>query len=315
MTAKMAPTSLLVTASIVIMVLIRTTACDVECKGVLNLRANGTVDSLESPDFFHSSNLGQIDCEAHISANSKSDAVVLELIYFKISGDESNCTNEYLEVYDGPSTNAPRLRKMCGKISYGHFKSANSDLTVVFHSDGMQNKTGFTFNFFTRQKTNSTIEPCTNVSLVANETVQFLLSPNYPDWYPSNTDCKWHITTDSQSTVVVLKPAYFELERRQSECKKSDFVSIYDGPSPASDLKETVCGSNIFTDQYRSSDSSMTIVFHSDGYNNYKGFNFTYQSQEKSRGNSGLQTTMLVTYIPIILVICLMELHHTNEIL
>lgn len=70
----------------------------------------------------------------------------IEMVFtsFELEND-TNCFNDYLEIYDGSSLNAPLIGKFCGTIPYGVVSATNSEgaLTYVFNSNDSINKSGW----------------------------------------------------------------------------------------------------------------------------------------------------------------------------
>lgn len=56
------------------------------------------------------------------------------------------CRYDGIKVYDGPSNSYPLLGTLCGSQT-GTFSSSRNDLTVVFFSDGSDNREGFIARF------------------------------------------------------------------------------------------------------------------------------------------------------------------------
>jgi cubilin len=131
---------------------------------------------------------------------------------------------------------------------------------------------------------------CKNSTLSASGTGKFITSPGYPNNYANNMSCQWHISAASSSQVVVLKLLDFYLEGLYPFwC--IDYVHIYDGSNTSSPRIKTLCDHYIFDHKYVSSGPSMTVVFHSDSSDNFKGFKLEYTSQEKSALCAGTTLT------------------------
>jgi hypothetical protein len=283
-------TSLLTWAAFVTLMFISTDANQTECTGVVPLKANASRDSLISPTQEHPS---KMDCEWLITTDSNSTVVAIELLVFDLP-----CSGSYVEFYDGPSTNSSRIRFWCGDLDYGTLSSTNSDLTVVFHSDGLQaNSSIFVLSYRAMTKHSPPTTSCKNVSLIATGTDQPLLSPNYPDWYFSNMDCVWHITADSESNLIRLKLNDFTLEKYQPNCTH-DYVKIFYGPSATSGDFTLLCGYRT-DDFYISNNSSLTVVFHSDQLNDFKGFNFSYTSYKKAPGPDNSPNYTVIIFVSV----------------
>ena len=64
-------------------------------------------------------------------------------------------------------------------------------------------------------------------------------SPSYPENYPDNTDCIYHI---SQSTDTLILLNFINIDIENDTSCKFDYLEIRDGPSEASTIIETLCG-------------------------------------------------------------------------
>jgi len=75
------------------------------------------------------------------SANS---VLTVDFVEFSLESN-TNCTYDYLEVYNGPNTSSPLVGKYCGTSSPGLVISDNDEkaLTFKFHSDGNTNFSGW----------------------------------------------------------------------------------------------------------------------------------------------------------------------------
>lgn len=101
-----------------------------------------------------------------------------------------------------------------------------------------------------------------------------IISPNYPNDYESGLDCEVTIIFEER---VLIEFQDFELEGKSSmpfeySCK-DDWLEIHDGNSSDSELiVNRLCGWDIPSNPFDSTGNSMTLVFHSDRFHNYKGF-------------------------------------------
>jgi cubilin len=240
------------------------------CRNVA-LTATENVNFITSPGYPNNYQ-DNMDCQWTVTASSPSGVVVLNMLDFQLEGTSPACTFDFVAIYDGLNTSSPRIQILCGQVSGSQFPSTGRALTVVFHSDDGTNLKGFKFGFNSK-------EPalCTNVNLTATGAGQFITSPEYPSNYPSNTSCQWTIAAESFSQVVVLKVLDFELDGPTPTCT-SDYVAIYDGLSVSIPRAQLLCG-QVSSAQFTSTGRTMTVVFHSDGNNTFKGgFKIEYTS-------------------------------------
>lgn len=99
-----------------------------------------------------------------------------------------------------------------------------------------------------------------------------ILSPNYPDYYPSRKDCVWHFVTTPGHRIKVLF-LVFELEPHQ-ECSY-DHIAFYDGDSPESHTLGRFCGSKM-PHPIVATGNQLYMVFKSDASVQRRGFAATH---------------------------------------
>ncbi|BHF62984.1 Bone morphoproteintic protein 1 [Sparganum proliferum] len=177
-------------------------------------------------------------------------SVLLTFYSFDLESGE-NCPCDYLEIFDGPSVNSPRLSGICGVELPNPIRSTNSTMTVRFVSDAKLQKQGFSARF---QKAVA----CGGYLTADKGTIT---SPANLITYPPNNKCIWRIEV-SAGFSVQLSFDSFELEEH-SDCS-SNYVEILDGPSDASPVLCKVCGSSL-PGPIMSTKNSMTVKFDSDG--------------------------------------------------
>lgn len=95
-----------------------------------------------------------------------------------------------------------------------------------------------------------------------------ILSPNYPDYYPSMKHCMWHFTTTPGHRIRLLF-SEFDIESHQ-ECAY-DHIAIYDGSSSESHTLGRFCGIKL-PHPISSTSNEMYMVFNSDNNVQRKGF-------------------------------------------
>uniref|UniRef100_A0A4W3GTR3 Metalloendopeptidase n=1 Tax=Callorhinchus milii TaxID=7868 RepID=A0A4W3GTR3_CALMI len=111
-----------------------------ECGG--RLRAEVRTKNLYSHSQFGDNNYpGQEACDWVIGAE---DGYGVELIFqtFELE-EEADCGYDYMELYDGSDSSAPRLGRFCGSGPPEEIYSAGDCIVIRFHSDDTINKKGF----------------------------------------------------------------------------------------------------------------------------------------------------------------------------
>ncbi|XP_046370601.2 cubilin-like [Haliotis rufescens] len=128
----------------------------------------------------------------------------------------------------------------------------------------------FTFVVFVFAFFNVEGDGCISETLTATKEARYLTSPGYPLRYQNNLNCTWEII-GPQNSKLKVKILSSDIGR-QVTCE-GDYVQVLDGSKDAASLG-TFCGVN--TPSYRSSGSTITIRFISDGSGTGKGFRLKY---------------------------------------
>ncbi|XP_038639207.1 tolloid-like protein 2 [Scyliorhinus canicula] len=111
-----------------------------ECGG--KLRAEIRTNHLYSHAQFGDNNYpGQCECDWVIVAE---DGYGVELIFQTFETEqEADCGYDYMEIYDGLESVAPRLGRFCGSGPQEEIYSAGDSIMIRFHTDDTINKKGF----------------------------------------------------------------------------------------------------------------------------------------------------------------------------
>ncbi|XP_077992818.1 cubilin-like [Glandiceps talaboti] len=121
-----------------------------------------------------------------------------------------------------------------------------------------------------------------------------IVSPNYPNSYPSNQECVWYLVTEDPALFIVLNFDEFHLEDESTDghCR-NDFVEVHDGHTLDSPLIGTYCGSRV-PDTIVSQSKALAIKFKSDHEVQDKGFILKYEAKcyRVFDGPSGVITSM-----------------------
>ncbi|XP_072168842.1 low-density lipoprotein receptor-related protein 12-like [Diadema setosum] len=122
--------------------------------------------------------------------------------------------------------------------------------------------------------------------------IGFFTSPNFPDSYPNDLECRWTIVV-SEGNIVQLRFVRFDLEQGYH----TDYVSVYDGSSDNADLIGTYYGYKSSTDStsthyppsvIEGTRNRLHVVFITDGSAPNTGFNATYQTKGHCIGEQRL---------------------------
>ncbi|KAM4723165.1 embryonic protein UVS.2-like [Rhinophrynus dorsalis] len=146
------------------------------CSTVLS-KANGTVKSANYPSPYPN------NARCVWLIRNPSGQVSLNFEAFDVQSS-SDCSSDYIKVYDGASTNSPLLlEKTCGRGQIPPLISSTNRMLVEFVSDDSTTATGFKASYTTVRCGGTYYTPSRNIT-----------SPGYPKNYPSNMDCEYLIT-------------------------------------------------------------------------------------------------------------------------
>lgn len=53
-----------------------------------------------------------------------------------------------------------------------------------------------------------------------------ITSPNYPETYPPNLNCSWHVLVQSGLTIAVHFEQPFQIPNRDSSCNEGDYLVV-----------------------------------------------------------------------------------------
>lgn len=108
----------------------------------------------------------------------------------------------------------------------------------------------------------------------------YLLSPLYPDNYPSNTKYAWLID-QSPGFIIDLMFDDFELEFSVN-CTK-DYIEVFDGANNSSASIGKYCGTKKPSDHVTTSGNMMYVEFVSNSKRAAKGFKISYTGIKSGR--------------------------------
>lgn len=170
------------------------------------------------------------------------------------------CPSSFLRVFDGIDENSPIFNEYCGSYTP----------TIVSHGNALTIELGTYSNLIEGQFSAhyTTLDNACGGTLTSEEGA--IASPNYPNPYPSNSDCEWILGTSPGNRVYLLFEA-FDLDL--SEDCTQDYVEVREnnGGGP---LLGIYCGTNIPTNT--TSASKLYIKFRSDNMGSSRGFLIKY---------------------------------------
>ncbi|CAG9136871.1 unnamed protein product [Plutella xylostella] len=277
--------------------------CENACGGVL-YAPNGTITSPSFPDLYPPSK----NCLWEIVAPPQ-HRITLNFTHFDLEGNhmyQQEC--EYDSVTVHSRLGADVLRRhgaFCGSVLPPPVTSDGSVLRVQFTSDPSVHRSGFAAAYYIdvdecAENNGGCQHECHNTlggyecachsgfTLHPNkhdckeggckhdvsQPHGTIVSPNYPDTYPSRKDCVWQFSTTPGHRIKLIFNV-FELEPHQ-ECAY-DHVTIYDGASADEKTLGHFCGSKL-PHPVVASQNQMYVVFKSDASVQRKGFLATHST-------------------------------------
>ncbi|XP_025105249.1 cubilin-like isoform X2 [Pomacea canaliculata] len=220
-----------------------------------------------------------VNCEWLLQASNENYVVYVNFTFVDIEGSSSSCPSDYVQLFDGSSSSALSLGKLCGSKSRDFYSSGQS-VFIMFHSDGSVTRGGFRLNYYEVFSWSVPTKPASGCSrntqmptalLSSVETLQY--PTNYLN-YPENADCGWLLKTNDDDYVVHVTFTYVNTE--YSYTCSFDYIEIFDGSSEYANSLGTLCGTT--SRDFYSSGQSVFIKFHSDGSGSGGGFRLTYQA-------------------------------------
>ena len=150
----------------------------------------------------------------------------------------SNCSYDYVALYDGVSTDAPLLLLHCGKElpSPAVISSSGSQMYVRMKADGSVASKGFKANF---------TRGC-GATLVTDGEGE-LTSPDFPQQWTSGWSCDWSIQAPLGEDRVTLQFTMLELPGESlGNCSLGHgYLEVRDGPGPGAPVIGRHCGRDL----------------------------------------------------------------------
>ncbi|XP_064320552.1 deleted in malignant brain tumors 1 protein [Phalacrocorax carbo] len=234
------------------------------CGGLLE----GLSGSIQSPGY-PNPYPNNARCVWHIRLWDPDRRVELQFLDVQLEG--GSCQYDAIEVYDGGSLGSPLLGNVCSN-SHSVFNSSGPQLTILFRSDGSVTQRGFQayYSSFLAQNSTPGAGSCGGLLEGLSGSIQ---SPGYPNPYPNNARCVWHIRLWDPDRRVELQ--FLDVQLEGGSCQY-DAIEVYDGGSLGSPLLGNVCSNSHSV--FNSSGPQLTILFRSDGSVTQRGFQAYYSS-------------------------------------
>uniref|UniRef100_A0A4W3IDC1 CUB domain containing protein 2 n=1 Tax=Callorhinchus milii TaxID=7868 RepID=A0A4W3IDC1_CALMI len=251
---------------------------------------------------------------------TEGSSILLTFQHFDLEFHD-RCEYDYIQIYNGEAEDRGNLLgTFCGDVSPPYFTSSWHVMSIIFHSDSHVASRGFldstssswglnsmfshrpvlpdshtwscTVLYSSQMNTNSRVRMSVRIMRwlcfadvcggVLTGLSGLLSSPQYPDNYPNNAECRW-VMQVSNSTVVSL--VFYDFQLEKSEDCSFDYVSLFDGPSVSHRHLGHFCGGTKPPDIV-SSTNQLLLVFKSDFNIGGRGFKASYFSGEANKTNS-----------------------------
>ncbi|XP_057290621.1 A disintegrin and metalloproteinase with thrombospondin motifs 16-like isoform X2 [Hydractinia symbiolongicarpus] len=194
------------------------------------------------------------------------------------------CLGDFLRITDGKCSEIgirPSV-KLCGKDAPGQFVSSGNDLCLKFVSDQSSHGQGFSLSYAIEDKPieeQPVRDICDLKGKQINSSLGIVTSPNYPNFYPVNEDCKATFVSPDGSGFM-LKFDAFQIGSRSGvmECK-NDYLEVY-----YNDKAERICGKEPSIPTVHIPSTKFTMTFHSTHVKKEnRGFVLTYVTKKYAK--------------------------------
>ncbi|XP_049665154.1 CUB domain-containing protein 2 isoform X4 [Accipiter gentilis] len=204
------------------------------------------------------------ECRWSIGGGSGGGPLTLVFTDFQVEGGQG-CGFDYVALFDGPTTAAPRLGRYCGSTRPPRIVSSAPHLLVLFKSDFNIGGRGFKAHFYSGE--------CQEVFTAIKGN---LSSPRYPNFYPNNLKCQWSIQLPPGYRIKVFF-LDMELEGRSSLTGGCDYdhLAAFDGGTENGSLLGRWCGRESLA-PVTSRSNQLLLVLHTDRNTAKRGFSIAY---------------------------------------
>eukprot|EP00794_Sanderia_malayensis_P018983 gene18983-20890_t len=222
-------------------------SCNHLCGGKLE----GSSGNFSSP-LYPSSYPNDADCTWLITVPLKNK------VELTIDNLQLEVNYDFIYAYDGPSFKSRLLKRITGWRTPAPIISSGPQLLVRFKSDYSYTMKGF----FARFK--AVPEACSATMALSPGEQREIMSPKYPQDYPSSAKCEWKISTTSGNELSIQ---FIDFETEA----KNDFVDVIDGNTATSQLIARLSGSHRRI-SFATTGSNLFVRFSSDFATVKRGF-------------------------------------------
>ncbi|BFZ13814.1 hypothetical protein BsWGS_16853 [Bradybaena similaris] len=280
-------------------VFLKISAIDAACNGQTEKRKADHDEVKELPELANSKTgyAHDLNCTYLLESSIASDAIQVTLSGRMVTRDMFECDGDAVTLYDGDTTASPVLTTWCGANDQGkRYTSRGPKMLVTVKSDSHSSYQGVKIKYYTVPQMGG----CSLVTdLEANSTFQYLMSPNYPLYYPINSYCEYKLSAPEGYFIR------FEVLHSRMENDCSDNVRVYSG------LKQMYekylgrwCGDE--KPKYKSEGREMLIVFSADDEFNSGGFHARFYADKDTSSNyliPAIVGSLLLVIIVIVIII------------
>ncbi|CAH2282322.1 cubilin [Pelobates cultripes] len=242
------------------------------CGGALQANI-GVISSHNYPENYNPN----LNCTWHVRV---SDGYTIGVEFdrtFEILNNDGTCSSgDYIELRNGPDESSPSLGqiggngKFCGSSTPSTMHTTDNELFVRFISDSSNEGKGFKLTY---QAMNLA---CGGTIYVSDSNpTGYIISPNYPNNYPQNSDCIWTIIVQNGESVQLSFQDQFDIQ--PSESCDSSYLELRDGADFSGRLLAKLCG-NTLPVTYKSLGTAMYLRFKTDNSPTQKGFKAMYST-------------------------------------
>lgn len=241
------------------------TSCSRTIRNVA-FNANSTLMTFDSPSYPNTYPLS-LNC-TYLFTAPEGHRIELAFSSFQMEGASPRCTNDYIEVREGPNGKSSLIDKFCGSLEPKPVISSANSVYLFFVSNDKFQFQGFRGTY--RIVSEVEIAECTKMM---NSAILFsrghFTSPTYPAKYPPTRQCSWTLQAPPEYFMTLIFHTF------QTQCP-NDKVIIRDHDASGQLLGE-FCGEekpSVFRGR------KLWVGFNSDASFavNEKGFNATYET-------------------------------------
>ncbi|KAK7094631.1 tolloid-like protein 1 [Littorina saxatilis] len=193
-------------------------------------------------------------------------SISLTFQHFNLQPNSPSGCLDYVEMFDGGSSGAPSLGRLCGpKEPTEDKRTTQNEMLVHFHTDSPLALSGFDASYHS---------DCDRVFTTLTGSFH---SPGFPSTYSNNQDCDFLISVP-RGYRIALTFLNFGLEAGSSLSGCHDFVEVLDGSSKREPSLGRHCGTQAPSDDIQTTQHEMLVRFHTDSTDISDGFNASYIS-------------------------------------